>query len=126
MSDRWECEHCGWKGAAAQVNPLSDSDWEQLEFQPGDVVMGQCPSCSYVIAPTGEERWEKLHPETVWPTAEAAGDIEWKLRYAPGEMDRSDQLVAASVCAAYRYLRENPGADWKQKVKALEMKLRDK
>ena len=71
-------------------------------------------------------RYEKLHPETVWPTAEAAGELEWKLRYAPDEMTREDQLVTASCLAAYRYLRNNPGADWKQKVETLEMKLKEK
>lgn len=61
------------------------------------------------------DRYEKPHPETVWPTIEAAGELEWKLRNDPDSMTRSDHLVAASVMAAYRHLRLDPNAFERQK-----------
>ena len=72
-----------------------------------------------------KKKWEKFHPETVWPTVEGAAEYNWKLRYAPNEISEKDYLSIASILTAYCYLRENPGADWKQKVEALETKLED-
>ena len=46
---------------------------------------------------------------TVWPIN--VGGIEWKLRYAPSTLTREDQLVAASVIAAYEHLRKTPSGD---------------
>jgi hypothetical protein len=38
-----------------------------------------------------------------WPNAtEEINDLEWELRY--GHPDRSDYLLAATICAAYREL----------------------
>ena len=72
-----------------------------------------------------DKRYEKFHPETVWPTVEAAGELEHKLRYpilhSGRTRSREDELVMASVMSAYRYLRENPGADWKQRIDALRI-----
>jgi len=70
------------------------------------------------------KRWEKFHPETIWPTAEIAAEYDWKLRYAPDTISEKDYLTIASILSAYCYLRENPGVDWKQKVEALEAKTR--
>lgn len=44
---------------------------------------------------------------TAWPvnlTDEDEGGLEWKLRYAPEHLTREDQLVLASVVAAYTHL----------------------
>jgi len=56
----------------------------------------------------GSYSYFKPTPDTVWPRPDRAGDIEWRLRYAPDAMTREDQLVAASVLAAYRCLVAHP------------------
>lgn len=44
-----------------------------------------------------------------WPLpGERCGDIEWKLRYAPGTLTRADQLVTASILSAYREMVAMP------------------
>ena len=48
-----------------------------------------------------------------WPDPESVGDLEWRLRYAPGTpLTREEELSVASVLDAYRELarrvRENP------------------
>lgn len=74
------------------------------------------------------ERHEKFHPETVWPTPEKAGECEWHLRYDEDfgdTMTREDKLFLASVCNAYVHLRMFPESDWKQKVEARDILLKD-
>lgn len=44
-----------------------------------------------------------------WPfPCVRVGDLEWKLRYSPESLTRADQLVAASVIAAYAEIVFNP------------------
>ena len=38
---------------------------------------------------------------TVWPHPVEIGRLEYKLRYAPLEITRGEQLVLASLCSAY-------------------------
>lgn len=45
-----------------------------------------------------------LEDGTRWPSAKYAGDLEWRLRYDPGE--RTTELGAAEALAAYRHLVE--------------------
>ena len=52
----------------------------------------------------GEVRLVSLPDGTAWPVN--VGGIEWKLRYAPGQLTREDQLVAASVLAAWSALTD--------------------
>lgn len=44
--------------------------------------------------------------ETTWPVIEPdpEGGLEWRLRYAPDSIDRRDQLLLASIVAAYSAL----------------------
>lgn len=42
--------------------------------------------------------------DMTWPSPEHAGDLEYKLRYSSEYITRGDQLVAASILAAYREL----------------------
>lgn len=51
-------------------------------------------------------RYRRLADETVWPTPgdDPDGGLEWRLRYAPEGLTRQDQLVLASIVAAYREL----------------------
>jgi len=50
----------------------------------------------------------------VWPTIEAAAELDNMLRHRPDAMTREDQLVLASICAAYIQLRQYPNSFKKQ------------
>lgn len=44
-----------------------------------------------------------------WPApGERLSDIEWNLRYSPSSLSRADQLVLASVVAAYTQMIGDP------------------
>lgn len=45
------------------------------------------------------------HGDTMWPTIEAAHDLEWRLRYVNGAVSITDKLFAASIISAYIRLR---------------------
>ena len=53
------------------------------------------------------KEWLRLPPAdgTTWPLPESedgdAHTVEWKLRYAPNQLTREDQLYLASICSAY-------------------------
>ncbi len=49
------------------------------------------------------DRYCKLEDGTVWPV-DVDGEVQWKLRYAPDTLTRGDQLVAASLLAAWATL----------------------
>jgi len=59
------------------------------------------------------------------PLVNQYAEYNWKLRYAPHQITEKDYMTIASIMSAYCYLRENPGVDWKQKVEALEMKIKE-
>lgn len=42
--------------------------------------------------------------EMSWPNPASTGDLEWRMRYAPETLTKSDRMCAASVIAAYRAL----------------------
>lgn len=45
----------------------------------------------------------------LWWEVDADSDgVEWKLRYAPDRLSRSDMLLCASIVAAYRALGNGP------------------
>lgn len=58
---------------------------------------------------TPARRYEVVE-NTCWPVNLTSTDdqdgLEWKLRYAPDALTRGDQLVLASVVAAYAYLTD--------------------
>lgn len=68
---------------------------------------------SYVMLPDPDGGY------MVWPDPEAAGDLEYQLRYGP-ELTREKQLLAAGVLAAYRYLFEIPQRIRNQRVSEIK------
>lgn len=53
-------------------------------------------------------RYLTLEDATVWPSPEAAGELAWRLRYAPTGLTEEDRLVTASVLEAYLALCVTP------------------
>lgn len=51
-----------------------------------------------VISPDDDRR------SRTWPGPKRAGELEWKARYAPTSMTRSELLFLASVAHAYRHI----------------------
>lgn len=70
-------------------------------------------------------RYRKLPDETVWPTPgdDPDGGLEWRLRYAPESLTRQDQLVLASIVAAYRELLTCPMRRRNDVVRGLRLQL---
>lgn len=66
------------------------------------------------------KRFEKPHPETVWPTRVAAGELNWKLRYTQKDgrcvLTNDEANMLASICSAYDHLRSVPKALWAQRI----------
>jgi hypothetical protein len=67
--------------------------------------------------------------DSVWPTPgdtayeDATPGLEWKLRYAPESITREDQLVLASIVAAYRELLSCPARRRAEVVRALRPQI---
>jgi hypothetical protein len=67
--------------------------------------------------------------ESVWPTPgdtayeDDTPGLEWKLRYAPESLTREDQLVLASIVAAYRELLTCPDHRRAEVVRLLRPQL---
>lgn len=57
-----------------------------------------------------------------WPNPERTAQLEYRLRYGPG-LTRGDQLVAASVMAAYRQLIELPRDSRQEVIKGIRAAL---
>lgn len=58
------------------------------------------PNAPYVVDVCGEMTWPA--------PGERLSDLEWRLRYAPNSLAREDQLVLASVVAAYAQMIGDP------------------
>lgn len=55
----------------------------------------------------GKPAYYRAFEDVTWPApCEALGDLEWQLRY--GKLTRDQELVTASVVAAYTYLISLP------------------
>jgi hypothetical protein len=51
----------------------------------------------------GDSDKQRTFPSPVEPPSDFNG-VEWKLRYAPNQLTREDQLYLASIVSAYSYL----------------------
>jgi hypothetical protein len=60
--------------------------------------------------------------EMCWPVpGERAGEVEWRLRYAPEALSRSDHLLAASIINAYRQMVGDPKTKRQSVVRQLRL-----
>jgi hypothetical protein len=57
-----------------------------------------------------------------WPVpGERAGEVEWRLRYAPEALSRSDHLLAASIINAYRQMVGDPETKRRAVIRQLRL-----
>jgi hypothetical protein len=60
--------------------------------------------------------------EMCWPVpGEAAGNVEWRLRYAPEALSRSDHMLAASIINAYRQMVGDPETKRRAVIRQLRL-----
>jgi len=62
-----------------------------------------------------------------WPVpGECAGDIEWRLRYAPERLSRADHMLAASIINAYRQMVGDPETKRRAVIRQLRLAQRER
>jgi len=70
-------------------------------------------------------RYRTLADGSVWPTPgdDPDGGLEWRLRYAPESITRTDLLVLASIVSAYREVLTCPSRRRNDVVRMLRPQL---